>query len=366
MLYLTLWITFSIGYLLSISSAPTGAIRRILPGLFIMSIAVLSGIRWATGTDWDTYLAFYTSGGGFHDYMSYWHFEPGFKFVVWLFNYFGAGYSLWLFILTLSVLVIKFFPIRSRPYVMVCFLVLFGTSMADLFPTREGLAISLVIVSASFLVERRYILYVLCVLLASLFHITAIVFLLAPLIIAAGYRSLCIVAVCGGILLKLFLYSAVMSVAMHLGLADLLSTAELYSGTIAGRVSLPSIAQKIIILLFSFGVLPKCREQMTRFELAAVKLMVFGLIGSIFLESGSQIFNRLTIYFVSFEIIAMSALIWFYSKYLISKKYYFMLLIVFVTVCTFYGVRFCGLLTSYPDLYYPFETVFQHSHRATY
>jgi transmembrane protein EpsG len=340
--------------------------RRVLPALFLLSLATLGGIRWATGTDWDPYWEFYISGGSFQDYMSYWHFEPGFKFVVWLLHDVGVGYSEWLFLLTFLVIAIKFAPIYRRPYILVCFLVLFGMSMADIFPTREAIAVSLVTVSAYYLVERRYLVYLICVVVACLFHSTAIIFLVAPLVLATSYRTLWTLAIVGGLLSKLFLYSAIILVTEHLGLTDLLSAAELYSDSVSGRISLLSIGQKAFILVFSLSVLPKCREKLTPFELASVKLLCFGLISSVILESGSQIFNRLTIYFVSFEVIAVSALIWFYSKYLIERKGYLTLLIVFSAVCIFYAVRFYGLLKNYADLYYPFETVFQSSHRAVY
>ncbi len=366
MLYFALWILFSAGYLISISKASSGLFKRIFPWVLLLLVAGLSGIRWATGTDWESYLTFYESGGDFHDYMSYWHFEPGFKFLIWLLHSLGIGYSVWLFILTFLVLVIKLAPIRERPYVAVCFLVLFGSSMANLFPTRETLAVSLVILSASCLVERRFLLFLFFILLASLFHSTAIVFVFAPLILMASYRTLVLVALIGGILLDFLLYKLVAIVAAQLGLADLLSSAQFYADTIGGRISVLSIAQKVIILLFFAGVLSKCKDQMTRFELASVKLTFFGLIASMVLESGSQIFNRLTVYFVSFEIISVSAILWLYSRHLILRRSYIQLLTLYVSACMFYCIRFCGLLASYPDLYYPFETIFQSSHRAVY
>lgn len=367
MLYLALWITFSLGYLVSVSKAwRSAAVRRILPASFLLILSALAGIKWRTGTDWNPYLEFYTSGGTFQDYMSYYHFEPGFKFIIWLLHYAGVNYSLWLFLLTFLVLVIKLGPIYNRPYVIICFLVLFGDSMADLFPTREAIAVSIVFLSAYFLVQRRYFLYVICVLLASMFHATAIIFLLAPLILAAGYRLLLILAVAIGVILKLILYAAVTAIASYFGLAGVLAGAEIYSQTVAGRVSVLSIGQKLVVLLFSLGVLSRCKSEMTRFELAAVKLMFFGMVASIFLESGSQILNRLTIYFVAFEVIAVSALLWIFSKYLISKRAWLALLFVFAGACTFYAIRFYGLLSAYPDLYYPFETIFQSSHRVVY
>ncbi len=340
--------------------------RRLLPALFLLSLATLGGIRWATGTDWDPYWQFYISGGSFLDYMSYWHFEPGFKFVVWLLHYIGVGYSEWLFLLTFFVIAIKLSPIYRRPYILVCFLVLFGMSMADIFPNREAIAVSLVTLSAYYLVERRYLAYLICVVVACLFHSTAIIFLVAPLVLATSYRTLWIVAIVGGLLAKFFLYGAIILVTGHLGLTGLLSAADLYSESFSGRISLLSIGQKALILLFSLSSLRQCREKLTPFELASVKLMCFGLVTSVILESGSQIFNRLTIYFVSFEVIAVSALIWFYSKYLIERKGYLALLIIFCAVSAFYAVRFCGLLNNYADLYYPFETVFQSSHRTVY
>jgi hypothetical protein len=332
----------------------------------LFSVALLSGIRWATGTDWASYLSFYRYGGSLADYLSYPHFETGFKVVVWLFQAAGLSYSVWLFTLTSAVLFVKFAPILNRPYVLICPLVLFGMSLADLFPTRETLAISIVVLSAYYLSKGRYIIYVCLVLLAALFHTTALIFLFAPLIVRPSFAALIVNAIVFGLVLKFILFNAAIAVAGYLGMGNLLSAAELYSDTIAGRVSVFSIAQKSLILLFILLALPKCREYLTRFELFALKLTCFGMISSVFLESASQIFNRLTIYFVSFELIGVSALIYFYSKYLIARRSHIQLLGVFVGVCVVYAIRFCALLATYPDLYYPFETVFQNIHRTTY
>lgn len=366
MLYFSLWIALSTGYLLSLSTMMRGPMRRLLPPLLLLSLATLGGIRWTTGTDWEPYWEFFTSGGSFRDYMSAWHFELGFKFVIWLLQDVGVGYSEWLFLLSFIVIAIKFAPIFRRPYILVCFLVLFGVAMADIFPTRESIAISLAMLSVHYLVERRYLVYLICVVVACLFHSTAIIFLVAPLVIAASYRTLLIATILGGILAKFLIFSVILFLTNYLGLSELVQAANLYSDTISGRISLLSIGQKAVVMLFTLSMLPKFREKMTSFEIASVKLLCFGLISSVILESVSQIFNRLTQYFVSFEVIAASALIWFYSKYLIQEKRYLTLLVLFCAVCTFYAMRFYGLLKNFADLYYPFETVFQSSHRSVY
>jgi transmembrane protein EpsG len=366
MLYLTLGAVFSLNYLFSISNLSRQRTRLIAFSFFVLSISCISGIRWATGTDWASYLSFYDSGGSFRDYMSYSHFEPGFKFSVWLFHFAGVAYSLWLFLLTFFVLSIKFLPIYRRAYVLICFLVIFGASMADLFPTRQALAISLVILSGHYLIRRAYWLYAGCVVLATLFHATAVVFIFAPVILYLSYRALFLFTLCSGLLLKLFMFDLVNFIATYLHLGDMLIQVELYSATIQGRISLLSITQKVIIMLFSFQALSKCKHLLTQYEHASVKFMVFGLGSSIFLESASTIFNRLTIYFVSFEFVAVSSLVYFYTKYLLARGMRLGALGFFVSTCIFYFVRFWGLFLSYPDLYYPFETVFQSSHKFVY
>ncbi len=366
MLYGALGILLSFIYLFSISTSCRKNTRLIGFFLLILSISLISGIRWATGTDWDTYLSFYDSGGSLHDYMSYWHFEPGFKFVTWFFHATGAGYSLWLFVLTFSVLSIKFASIYRRPYVLICFLVLFGASMSDLFPTRQSLAISLIILSVHYLLKRDYWLYAACIILACSFHVTSCIFFLAPAILYFSYQTLFVFTLFAGLAFKLYAFTFVSALATSFHLEDLLLQSDMYSATISGRVSLISLAGKAVVILFSMVAMSKCRSYLTKYECASVKLTIFGLVSSAILESTSQIFNRLTEYFVSFEIVAVSSLVYFFTRYLLAERRLIGAFVCFVSTCLFCFTRFTGLLMNYTDLYYPFETVFQANHRALY
>lgn len=340
--------------------------RSALAWATILLISLLSGIRWATGTDWAPYYIFYTANQTLSDFIGYFQFEIGFKLLVWFFSFLNVPYSGWLFLLAFFSLSLKFLPIINRPYVLVCFIVLFGATMADIFPVRQSLAISVVIYSARYLVNRRLLPFSALVLVASTLHVTAIVFLLAPIILYFSYGAILILALSLFLLFYFFFFHIAFAFFSLLGIENLAYLAAAYSQEIEGRVSAVSVIYKIVFLGFAYKAFPYVKASFNGFEKAALKFTVVGSVASIMLESISLILNRLSIYYFSFEFISASALIYFFSQRLLARKNYWSLLLLIIGVFFYYSLRFVGLFMNYSDLYYPFETVFDYDHKETY
>lgn len=365
MVYFFVWLSSLLLFALGVTKSLV-RYRAAFARWAVLSLAVISGIRWATGTDWAPYHIFYTVNETFSDFVEYFQFEVGYKILAWLFASLGVPYTGWLFAQALFVIWLKFSPIIRRPYVLICFLVLFGTSMADLFPVRQSMAISIVIYSVSHLVDRRHVSFYLMVLAASLIHFTAIIFFFAPFVLRFSYGVLLVGAALGFVVLYFLFFHVVFAIFTILGIEQIAYLAAAYSQEIEGRVSLLSIGYKVVFLLFVYKVAPLVKEKLNRYELAALKFTVVGVALSIMLESISVVLNRLSIYYYSFEFISASALIYFVSRRWLDKRKYFTFMFFALGVVIFYSVRFVGLFNNYPDLYYPFETVFDSSHKETY
>lgn len=365
MVYLFIWLSSILLFAMGVTKSLARS-RAAVAQWAVLLLGLISGVRWATGTDWAPYHIFYTINNTFSDFVEYFQFEIGYKILIWIFASLGVPYTGWLFAQTLFVIWMKLSLIVRRPYILICFLVLFGTSMADLFPVRQSIAIAVVIYSVGYLVNRQYILFYLMVLAASLIHFTALVFLAAPLVLRLSYGVMFIGWALGFIVLYFFFFYIVFTIFNMLGLGEAAYLAAAYSHEIAGRVSLLSIGYKIILLAFVYKATPLVNGELTRYERAALKLTVVGVVLSIMLESISVVLNRLSIYYYSFEYIASSALIYFMLRRWIDRRRYSTAMMFASGVVIYYSIRFIGLFNSYPDLYYPFETIFDASHKDTY
>lgn len=365
MVYFLVWQSSILLFLLGMAKG-FARYRNALAWVAIFLIAAISGIRWATGTDWAPYYIFFTTNETLSDFLNYFQFEVGFKLLVWFFSYLHVPYSGWLFALTFLVLWIKFLPIINRPYVLICFLVLFGVSMADIFPVRQSLSISIVIYSVRYLVDRRFLVFSIIVLAASSIHITALAFFLAPLVLYLPYSFLLILALFAFIVLYFFFFHIVFAFFSIINIENLAYLAAAYSQEIKGRVSFLSISYKIVFLLFAYKAFPIIKAEFNKFEKAALKLTIVGAVASIMLESISLVLNRLSVYYYSFEFVSASALIYFLSKRLLLRKNYLSFMLLVFGVIAYYSLRFIGLFMNYSDLYYPFETIFDSSYKETY
>ena len=137
---------------------------------------------YMTGTDWRVYEDWYYSidfNRLFYDYYA----EPGYYIFMLLFRFLGVGF--WpFFILTKTVIFIIIYKTifdyckESGYLTLMYFLPWFGMYLLIDNPMRNCIAIAIFIVSARFVIEHKFWKFLLCMLLASSFHFTAIVMIL--------------------------------------------------------------------------------------------------------------------------------------------------------------------------------------------
>lgn len=108
--------------------------------------------------------------------------DPTFYFVAKLISLTGATYQVWfasiaaLFCYSVSKLIYKY---SSEPYISFVALISLGYFYFSMTGLRQTVALSFIILSYKYLRERKPIQFVLLVLIGSLFHSTAIIFLIA-------------------------------------------------------------------------------------------------------------------------------------------------------------------------------------------
>lgn len=159
-------------------------------GKFIFWIAVLfpaliAGFRFGIGTDYFSYESIYTrlttSYLNLFELISYTRYEPGW-IALNLFTDFVFGEPKFLFVLSATLTWVIFFKAiyNQKNYVSIslAILILLCTMYNISFNlVRQTLAMAFLLLSISPLLEKKFWRYIITVLMASMFHFTALIFL---------------------------------------------------------------------------------------------------------------------------------------------------------------------------------------------
>jgi len=334
--------------------------------IFILLVSLVSGIRWNTGTDWQPYNDLFTTCEGFNECMLYPHFEYGYKILMWLYRSIFDSYSMWLFLLTLVVVGSKLFTVIDRPYAAMLFLVILGFSLGDLFPVRQSLALAVGFLGLYCYSSGKFISFIGLIVIAGLVHKTAFILLLVPFVVVGNLKQVVIMAIMLGAVFYFFAFDVVNALAGYFGFEYITYQVEVYVNEYAGRISFLSLAYKTLILVMLVKLFPRYQMRMNRFECNSVKLTAFGLVFGSIIEFGNVQLNRLSIYFVCFEIVAVPALLYFFAREKIERGEKGVVFFMMVLVIIFYSMRLVGGLAMYWDLYFPYETIFNDYHKDVY
>jgi EpsG family len=149
---------------------------------------ILSFCRWNCGTDWDTYYSIFV------DYahrgrLVFGGMEPGYLLLSWAFSAFKS-YHLFLAALGAVIFSLNCSTIyRQSPLPALSFLILLATSGGDIFFVRQSVAIAICFFSTRYLLEDRWRPFFLSVVIAMLFHYSAVIFLIALFVRRSGERN---------------------------------------------------------------------------------------------------------------------------------------------------------------------------------
>ncbi len=150
-----------------LSSAFYGAIICIIMVFF-------AALRNRVGTDWDAYYNFYLFGNE--------KVEPGYIFFNNLFASFGIHYNFFLLFLNIISLYLFYITLKNYAVFFVISLLLFYSELflyLNFSGIRQAMAISILIYSIKFCLNRKLLPFLSCVLLAFSFHTTAVIFVFA-------------------------------------------------------------------------------------------------------------------------------------------------------------------------------------------
>jgi len=136
------------------------------------------GLRWETGTDWQAYLYQFKSVR--HPEVESWlKVEPGYFYLVKVFNLFSENYTLFLIIHAIIIYSILFYVMNEMsPYPVLSIFFYYVTFIGVLGMNRQLLAIAICLISVKYLAENRIIKFIIIVFIAMIFHISSAIFFL--------------------------------------------------------------------------------------------------------------------------------------------------------------------------------------------
>jgi hypothetical protein len=148
---------------------------------FIMIL--FAGLRHEVGTDWNAYEWFYndkTNG-----------VEVGYAFINNTFSDLKINYNIFLlFINGVSITLVYFGLKKNSKLLVISFLIFFSDLYLyfNLSGIRQAVAISITLYSVTYALERKFLKFLFCIIIAACFHVTSAIFLIAYFIPRYNFR----------------------------------------------------------------------------------------------------------------------------------------------------------------------------------
>lgn len=138
---------------------------------------ILGIIRWETGTDWDSYYEFFRDRNTIEEFENR-GFEPFYTYIAYTVKSITEEY--WVFLLVCTSLIYILVPptiYKYSPLPFISLLLYFLLRKADIFFTRESIALAFCLFSLRFIEKRRLVSFIITVLVGAQFHRSVMIFL---------------------------------------------------------------------------------------------------------------------------------------------------------------------------------------------
>jgi len=333
-------------------------------GMMLISFTLLVlqvGLRWETGTDWDTYLRHFESFSGVISVvLGEFVFEYGYGISVWLFKLLSSNYSIFLLLhaIIYYILIYKSFK-HFMPNMHLTLLMYYTLSIGMMGSNRQLIALAICIYAVRFVMEKKTVLFFLLIIIASFFHTTAIFFIIYYFL----NRKI------DPVVVGLILVSAIIIGKAKFPFIVFSSVGNLFGGMISFRATSYAENAKDILLehsLSTIGLIKRLvfffffyynRKQLSA-KLAYYNLMLNGyfvgiVVYFLFADSLLIIVNRGSLYFNIMEPLLIASQI-----YLLKDKTKILGILIMLIMSIFF---FYQSISLYPEIFEPYKGIFINS-----
>ena len=325
--------------------------KYVFYSLFVV-LWLFAALRWETGTDWLPYYKYFKQPSSTD------LFEIGFK---WLNLATRAIFDSYTFFLLVFVGLYYYFlqkAIRdTTPFIFVA--LLFFVAFTGVFPVRQSLAIVIVFCSYKTIVERKMWNFFAYVLLAALFHQTAIVFLPVYFIVNKRFSS--------GFLWVVFIVASILSMLqMQNIVANFIVNNFEYPGAVwyekiqlyasyeyppvPIKRHLVSIVNSLLFFTLFMAYRKKLSEKFLSYNVL-LNIYTIGLFLNRLFANESFGLKRIAAYFDFAMFILLSLIICSLSQ---RNRF-----VIFPLLAAYCVLRYYESFTTYWDLYFPYISIFE-------
>ena len=343
---------------------------------WVFVFTLFRGLRWDTGTDWAQYCEVFLDAKWSNIFTYNRGFsimEPGYMFINILLKSIINNYTFFLLTTNFFILYVyaRFALTNSKTPIYVFVLIMFSTQF---FPVRIGIAVGFVLLGLLNYSDKRHIRLIICTLIASGIHSSAIIFI--PCYFICFYKRLptmlaLLTSVGALVLVQVDIISTVFSeISFVMGMfgeqnADKFEHYLDYTESqVVSGVSSILNAVIFIFTLYLFGRYIEKKE--TGNDSAGYTFMynmyfIFVIIGILFSSENMANLKRLQNYFMfPFPILFSSYIVWAKEKYP-KLKYCFSIALLFYILFRCYTLFFSG----FPDELFPYFSIFDSNpHRS--
>jgi hypothetical protein len=325
---------------------------------------IMSSIRWQRGTDWNSYYIFFM-GDPLHSWQ---HWELGYKYLNYVVKILsGNQYTVFLLVCAVIVYYFQRNSIIGFAHIQVGFnnqegsvkafypismlLGIWCIQLGNVFVVRSTLAYIILFYSIKFIQHKNLIRFLIFIIIATLFHWTAIVFI--PAYFVYHFRFSKKIAVVSLLLvpitIRLFL-PALLTISSVLG-GIYAARTQLYLIQGSGQsASLLGLLDMIFLLVLFLAMYIKRYSFDSQYS-GMLKLFYVGFLIYIGAYITSPVFFRLSAPYVITQVILLPYLIGLsherYAKF-----------IIFILMLLYLAFRLDSTLSDYWNLYIPFKSIF--------
>ena len=337
--------------------------KKMFFAVVIVLLIVISGVRWETGPDWDSYYHFYNDIEYFAYDSTLNFFEPGFTYLNLFATRLGLSYTTFLFFLAVTTIGLKGLVFNRHHSILFILLFLYYCYyLADISSVRQFTAVSICLFGLKYVEDRRFLPFLFCILLATSIHISAAFFLLAYWFyqFKLSDTTLYTLLIVGFVIGLIGISGWAIQLAVNVIGVDATTAEKLLQYGDEGletshsnpylSYALGILKRAFILPLLIYGKRYTSPTILPKYQ-GFLNLLVFGnIIYFIFILS-VPVITRLALPFLYMEIFLLAYL-------LLSMNDFKLKVFLLILIVIFGAFRLYLFMSPYMDLYVPFQTIF--------
>jgi hypothetical protein len=331
--------------------------KKLLYYIAFICLTFQVGFRWETGTDWFTYSLQFNDAILPHQIKEdlFLGYEIGYIYFVYVIRLFTDNYT---FFLVTHALIYYFLVFKSikflSPYPIISLFIFYSSTMGLMGSNRQLIALAICLYSLKFILEKKRLKFLLCVLVAFFFHASALIFLVYYFL-NRDFKKTYVVSL---LLLAILIGKSSIPALVFSGIADFLGgatavKAEFYneSGFSQATLSLTGLIRRLlffIVFIVNYNLLNK---KWPAYRVIFNGYIVGLIIYFMFQESVMILIARGSSYFTIMECFLMASQL-LLIKYKKDRSSILIFLLIYACLIFFQSVAY------YDYLFIPYKGIF--------